>query len=113
VSTVEGADMTGSSEVRVGAGALTGASRLVAGARQDFDRMGRDLGSQVAGLRGRWAGSGGQAFFGLHQAWDDRQRRVVAALDDFEASLRGTDRDLAATDDAQATTFTGFQHRLG
>jgi hypothetical protein len=38
---------------------------------------------------------------------------VVAALDDFEASLRGTDRDLAATDDAQATTFTGFQHRLG
>lgn len=105
--------MAGNSEVRVGAGALTGASRLVAQARQDFDRMSRDLEAQVASVRGLWAGAGGQAFFGLHQAWDDRQRRVVAALDDFEASLLGTDRDLAATDDAQATTFTSFQHRLG
>ena len=105
--------MTGSSEVRVGAGALTRASRLVAGAREDFDRMGRDLESQVASVRGRWAGAGGQAFFALHQAWNDRQRRVVAALDDFEASLHATDREFGATDDAQAATFAGFQHRLG
>lgn len=103
----------GSNEVRVGAGTLTGASRMVAAARADFDRMSRDLESQMAAVRGRWTGAGGQAFFGLHQAWSDRQRRVVAALDDFGASLHGAHRDLAATDEAQGSAFSHFQHKLG
>jgi WXG100 family type VII secretion target len=103
----------GTQQLEVGEGALTRAAQLVAAARQDFDRMSRELDGQIAGLRGRWAGAGGEAFFALHLAWTERQGRVVAALDGFEDSLVGTGRDLAATDTTQAAGFAGFQGRLG
>ncbi len=102
-----------SNEMRMGEGTLAQAARLVSGARQDFTRMSGELEGQIAGLRGGWAGAGGQAFFVLHQAWTERQRVVVDALDAFEASLLVTGRDLAATDDTQATYFTRFHSRLG
>lgn len=100
-------------QVSTGAGTLERGARLVAGARQDFDRLAAELEGQVAGLHGRWAGAGGQAFFALHRAWTERQRVVVGALDGFEAALTGTGRDLTATDDAQASQFATFTHRLG
>ena len=43
-------------------------------------------------------------------AWNDRHRRVVAALDDLAAALRDTERDVLTTDEAQAA---GYHHDLG
>ena len=75
--------------------------------------MSGELEGQIAGLRGRWAGAGGQAFFALHQAWTEKQKLVVRALDEFEASLLGTQRDVTSTDDTQAAGFITFHSRLG
>ena len=72
-----------------------------------------ELDAQIAGLRGRWAGAGGRAFFVLHQAWTEKQKIVVSALNEFEASLVGTQRDNVSTDDAQSASYSRFTGRLG
>lgn len=100
------------SEMGMGEGTLKKAARLVAGAKQDFDRLSAELDGQIGDLRGKWAGAGGQAFFVLHQAWTEKQKVIVSALNEFEASLLGTERDVMNTDDVQATTFSNFQNRL-
>ncbi len=64
-------------------------------------------------LRGGWAGAGGQAFFALHQAWTEKQRVIVSALDEFEAALTRTERDNLATDEAQSATYQRTASRLG
>lgn len=104
--------MTGNQMV-MGEGALSRAAAMVAGARHDFDRMGSELEGRIAGLRGAWAGAGGQAFFLLHQAWSDRQRTVVGALDRFEAALLAAERDVTGADDAQAAHLAALTARLG
>lgn len=100
-------------EMRMGEGTLGRAAQLVADARTDFDRLGADLDGRIADLRGRWAGAGGEAFFVLQQAWAEKQRTVVAALDGFEASLLATQRDVSGTDAAQAAAFGSYRARLG
>lgn len=99
-------------EMGMGEGTLSKAAQLVSGAKQDFDRLSGDLEGQIAGLRGKWAGAGGQAFFVLHQAWTEKQKVIVSALNDFEASLVGTEKDAMSTDDTQASNFNNFQNRL-
>ena len=100
-------------EMGHGEGTLTRAAGLVAAAKGDFDRISTRLESQISGLRGRWAGAGGQAFFELHQAWTERQRLIVRALDEFGASLTSTERDNVATDQSQSATFARTTARLG
>lgn len=100
-------------EMGMGEGTLGKAAQLVAGAKQDFDRLSGELDGQISGLRGKWAGSGGQAFFVLHQAWTEKQKIIVGALNDFEQSLVGTQTDVTNTDDTQAGNFTNYQSRLG
>ncbi|MGZ5400571.1 MAG: WXG100 family type VII secretion target [Nocardioides sp.] len=96
----------------MGEGTLGKAAQLVSGAKQDFDRLGGELDGQISGLRGTWAGSGGQAFFVLHQAWTEKQKVIVSALNEFENSLLGTQKDVTSTDDTQASNFNNFQNRL-
>jgi WXG100 family type VII secretion target len=99
-------------EMGMGEGTLSKAAQLVSGAKQDFDQLSGNLEGQIQGLQGKWAGAGGQAFFTLHQAWTEKQRVIVRALDEFENSLLGTEKDTRSTDDTQATNFTNFQSKL-
>jgi WXG100 family type VII secretion target len=92
---------------------LSRAAGLVADARSDLDGLNRRLDGQVAGLQGRWTGAGGSAFFALHRAWTERQASIAATLDAFEASLRSTERDNLATDDAQSAHYHRTAARLG
>lgn len=104
--------MTQSGEMLAGNQTLTRAAGMVASAKQDFDRLSQDLEGKITGLRGRWQGAGGQAFFNLHQAWTEKQRIIVSALNEFEMSLIGTDRDFTATDDTQAQASSTNLGRL-
>ncbi len=99
-------------EMGMGEGTLSKAAGMVSTAKQDFNRLSGDLEGQIADLKGKWAGAGGQAFFILHQAWTDKQKMVVSALDEFEASLRGTEKDATNVDDTQASNFANFQNKL-
>lgn len=104
--------MTSNNEMLAGSQTLTRAAGMVASAKTDFDRLAADLSGQITGMAARWQGAGGLAFQNLHTAWQDKQRVIVQALNDFEASLIGTDRDFTTTDDAQAQTATVNLGRL-
>jgi WXG100 family type VII secretion target len=90
----------------------TAADRVVA-ARADFARMQGALAHDIAALRSQWTGAGAMAFHRLHEAWQERQTRVTAALEALEASLRETERDNASTDQSQAGGFSHHLARLG
>ncbi len=100
-------------EMGQGEGTLSRAAGLVADAKVDFDRISTKLDGQINGLRGRWQGAGGQAFFTLHQAWTEKQKVIVQALNEFEASLTGTERDNTSTDEAQSANYSRTTSRLG
>jgi WXG100 family type VII secretion target len=100
-------------EMGQGEGTLGRGAALVAGARLDLDRISSRLDGQIQGLRGRWQGSGGTAFFTLHQAWTEKQRTIVRALDAFEGALTSTERDNLATDQAQSADYARTTSRLG
>jgi WXG100 family type VII secretion target len=93
---------SGPYETRAADRALTRAAGMVATAKVDFDQRAAALDDQIAGMAMRWQGAGGQAFQNLQRAWQEKQRTIMRALDDFERSLVVTDHDFTSTDDAQA-----------
>lgn len=100
-------------EMGQGEQTLTKAAGMVADAKTDFDGFSRRLDGQISGLRGKWAGAGGTAFFNLHQAWTEKQHVITNALNEFEASLRSTEKDNVNTDEAQSATYQRTAGRLG
>lgn len=105
--------MSPAREMGQGEGALSTAAAMVAGAKHDFDRLNAELVQHIDAVRVQWGGQGGSAFNTLGHAWSERQRTIVAALDQFEASLLATERDNTTTDDAQAAAFARDHQRLG
>ncbi|WP_205472655.1 WXG100 family type VII secretion target [Nocardioides sp. SYSU D00038] len=96
-----------------GEGTLTRAAALVAEAKVDFDRLAGTLESNIANLHGKWGGSGSRAFQILQEAWQEKQRMIVGALNEFENSLQVTERTNVATDEQQGDYYTRTASRLG
>lgn len=101
-----------SAEMGQGEGTLTKAAGMVADAKRDFDQLSKQLEGQIQGMQGKWAGAGGTAFFQLHAAWTEKQRRIVRALDEFENSLTQTERDNISTDEGQQANYNRNASRL-
>ena len=95
-----------------GAGVLSKGADMVVAAKGDLNKIAKNLDGQVLGLSGGWKGQGGSAFFALHQAWMEKQQRIVNILDQFEASLRGTEKDNVNTDTAQSSNFGTMAGKL-
>ena len=96
-----------------GTGVLDRAATTVDEARVDVTHLSEELGAQIQGLGGRWSGEGARAFTQLHVTWQDKQRRIVAALDDFSVSLTQTERDNRSTDTLRSDSATALISRLG
>jgi uncharacterized protein YukE len=94
-------------------GVLSASAARVAGAQHDLERLEHEVVDRLDAARSRWTGGGGSAFQVLGHAWSQQQRTIVAALARFEASLRATERDNVATDDAQSAAFARTMQRLG
>ncbi|GAA3820454.1 WXG100 family type VII secretion target [Nocardioides panacisoli] len=105
--------MSNSPEFGQGEGVLSRAAGMVADARTDFNSYSNTLTNQIAGVHGKWGGAGATAFFTLHQAWTEKHKVIVDALNEFEDSLQVTERDNTATDDTQRSSYTNLQGRLG
>ena len=105
--------MSNAPEFGQGEGTLSKAAGLVTDARGDFNKIADKLTGQIAGVQGKWGGQGAHAFFTLHQAWTEKQKVIVDALDEFSASLHSTEKDNVATDDAQHGNFNKLHGRLG
>ncbi len=105
--------MSNAPEFGQGEGTLTRAAGLVSDARADFTTISNRLDGQIGAVQGKWGGQGAQAFFILHQAWTEKQKVIVDALDEFSNSLTQTERDNTATDDEQGAGFNSLAGRLG
>jgi ESAT-6 family protein len=105
--------MSNAPEFGQGEGTLSKAAGLVTDARADFNKIADKLSGQIAAVQGKWGGSGATAFFTLHTAWNEKQKVIVQALDEFSASLQTTEKDNVSTDESQQTSYTNLQGRLG
>lgn len=105
--------MSNAPEFGQGEGTLSKAAGLVSDARADFNKIAGKLDGQIAGIQGKWGGQGASAFFVLHTAWNEKQRVIVDALDEFAASLTTTEKDNVSTDDAQSASYGRLSGRLG
>jgi len=104
--------MTTPNEMKAGDRTLSRAAGMVATAKSDFDRLSATLSDTILGYQTKWQGQGGRAFFTLHQAWSDKQTRIVRALNEFEAALISTERDNINTDQAQSDNMARTHSRL-
>lgn len=94
-------------------GALAQAAGRVGEARSDLLSLADQLNAQLEALRGQWSGAGATAFARVHLAWDERQRRIVGALDALATSLVDTDRATTVADATQSDAMSRTAARLG
>ena len=100
-------------EMKAGDRTLSRAAGMVTTARSDFDRLSAALSDNILAQQSKWQGQGGRAFFNLHQAWTEKQNRIVAALNEFENALTSTERDNVNTDQTQSDYMNKNHDRLG
>jgi WXG100 family type VII secretion target len=105
--------MSNAPEFGQGEGTLSKAAGMVSEARGDFNRIASTLTGQIAAVQGKWGGQGAAAFFTLHTAWNEKQKVIVDALDEFSASLHTTEKDNVSTDEAQGANYSKLSGRLG
>ncbi len=91
------ADATYAGSLSQAEGALVQAASRVGEARSDLLSLADQLSGQLESLRGQWSGAGAAAFGRVHLAWQERQRRIVGALDGLAAALVDTDRATTAS----------------
>jgi WXG100 family type VII secretion target len=104
--------MSNSAEYGQDHGVLTRAAGMVADARTDFMGYSNRLSGQIAGVQGKWGGAGASAFFTLHQAWSEKQKVIVDALNEFESSLVTTERDNVDVDEQQGAGYKNIAGKL-
>jgi WXG100 family type VII secretion target len=105
--------MSNAPEFGQGEGTLSKAAGLVTDARGEFTKIASTLSGQIQAVQGKWGGAGASAFFTLHTAWNEKQKVIVDALDEFSASLGVTEKDNMATDDAEGANYAKLNGRLG
>ncbi|MDN4171978.1 WXG100 family type VII secretion target [Nocardioides sp. SOB77] len=96
-----------------GEATLSRAAGMVSDAHNDFTTLASRLTDQLSALQGKWVGEGGRAFFTLHQTWNEKQRTIVNALNDFEASLNSTEQLNVNTDQESGGGMSNLTSRLG
>ena len=81
-----------------GSGVLTNAANVVANHRQQQQSISTGVESTVQTLAPGWKGSGGTAFATAANQWIQDAKNIVAVLDRFESSLRGTESTYQSTE---------------
>lgn len=93
--------------------ALDRGARMVSDARSELDQQLASLRGQLAGIGASWIGSGSTAFQGVMTRWDADTRRIIAALNEFEANLKASESTYNTSDETQASTYASLSGRLG
>lgn len=93
--------------------ALTRAAGLVGDARGELDQQLSGLRGKLAGIGSSWVGAGSSAFQQVMTRWDEDTRRIVSALDEFEANLRSSEATYTSSDEGQAQAYQRMLGALG
>ncbi len=100
-------------EMKAGDQTLSRAANMVNTAHGDFNKLAQALSDNLLAQQGKWQGQGGKAFTNLHQAWKEKQDKIVNALNQFESSLQSTEKDNINTDQSQSDYMNKNVDRLG
>ena len=65
------------------------------------------------GVRGNWVGQGATAFNLLMERWNGDAKKIISALNEFEANLQSSQSDYTAADEAQSASMGRLTSRLG
>ena len=84
-----------------------------AGKLSDYVAAVKVLDGQISAVKGRWGGAGANAFFILHNAWQEKHKVVVTALDKFHASLTETEKDNVQVDQQAGDFMNSLINKLG
>jgi WXG100 family type VII secretion target len=100
-------------QLKADAGVLTHAAHMISSAHQDFETLARTLSLRLESeIAGGWAGSGAQAFVGLHEQWQRSHRVIAGALEGLQRSMLATDASLTQTDVDARTRVAGVATTL-
>jgi len=93
--------------------ALMRGARMVSDARGELDQQLSGLRGQLSGIGAQWIGQGSTAFQSVMVRWDEDTRKIISALDTFEANLKSSESTYNTADDTQASGFSRLSGRLG
>jgi WXG100 family type VII secretion target len=93
--------------------ALDRGARIVADARGELEQQLSALRGKLAGVGSQWVGAGSTAFQQVMARWDDDSRRIINALNGFEANLRSSESTYNASDETQSASYSRLAGRLG
>lgn len=95
------------------AGALKKGAEAVRDAKQGIDKQVNNVRGQIQQLSGYWTGSAATAFTALLTRWDEQTRKLNSTLITLEDSLRGTEKDQAATEEQHQSVINNLGSLLG
>ena len=70
------------------------------------------LRGKLPGIGAQWRGAGSSAFQQVMVRWDEDARKIISALNEFEANLRSSEQTYNANDEAQQSSFGELSGRL-
>jgi len=93
-------------------GALRSGADAVATAKQNIQQRITSVRGEIEQLGGFWTGSAAASFTQLLNTWDTKANDLNNVLITLEESLRGTEQDQAASEDAHKSTISGLGSML-
>jgi len=94
-------------------GQINAGAGIVADARQELSGMLNVLRGEVSQNAASWQGTAATAFRQLMERWDSSANLLTTSLDEFEANLRGTDKNYMVMEDEAQQAMTRIQSSLG
>ena len=86
-------------------GALRAGASAVSTCKANIDARTKDVRNEIAQLSGMWTGAAASAYNNMMTAWDEQARKLNDGLIALEDSLRSTEKDQAATEEAHQSTI--------
>ncbi len=93
--------------------ALTRGAQMTSAARGDLEQQLGALRGKLAGIGAQWCGAGSSAFQQVMTRWDEDARKIISALNEFEANLQSSEQTYNANDEMQSQSFGKLAGRLG
>lgn len=106
---MKGRDPMTTGGMKASADVLSVAAKDVKSTQEELDGIINDIRTKLDHLNTAWQGKGGQAFQGAILAWQRTANRVTGAMDNFHASLLGTEQTYDETEDHVAGGLNRYQ----
>lgn len=103
----------GGGVVNQGAGVLDQAAKEIRSAQDDLTAIAATLRSQIDPMVGSWKGSGANAFFEFHNAWHEKEKKIVDILTNFSNAIGATHTTTTQVDSEESANYKKTLDRLG